>query len=159
MEYVWPARRNRKRIENTSSPDPQQITTPSDLPIDTTIQHPAASIIVTRASLDSPNVLRRGKRFSAEGSRPALQRRITASRSFTDLRSAARQSSTSTKTTGSSDLLSANILSALDLVFDQRRFVSAPQSMEQVQRKTGDDAVEMKTRSAQKTFILVRISR
>ena len=120
MEYVWPARRNRKRIENTSSPDPQQITTPSDLPIDTTIQHPAASIIVTRASLDSPNVLRRGKRFSAEGSRPALQRRITASRSFTDLRSAARQTSTSisTKTTGSSDLLSANKLSALDLVFD-----------------------------------------
>lgn len=158
MEYVWPARRNRKRVENTLSKKSQEISNQDDRSVETSVQLPSTSITVTRASLDSPNVLRRGKRFSAEGSRPALQRRITSSRSFTDLRSAARQESTPLKPTGSQDLLAINKLSALDLVFDQSRFVSAPQSMEETQIKTEDDAVEMKTRSAQKTFILVRIS-
>ncbi|KAI5124944.1 hypothetical protein M0805_007371 [Coniferiporia weirii] len=164
MEYVWPARRDRDRrvSENESATS----NTLGEIAGSDNLLHGSENSasnpkIMNRASLDAPSKLTRKKRYSIEERRPTLtSRRITSSRSFTDLRHASHQTSRDTTPT-SSDFLSVDGTSlALDssvATMVEGRATDANQ-MDLPVRKKLDDAAEMKTRSAQKHFVLVRIS-
>lgn len=137
MEYVWPARRGRNLA------DMERVV---DYLSDRPLEPPPP-----RSSLESCTLTQKS-RVSLDSSRLAPnQRKLGPSRSFTDLRSAAAESTktpveTSFPQTGTSDS---------DVNEDSWSIMKA--AREDPPGK--DDAVEMKTRSSQKTFILVKISR
>ncbi|KAF4601061.1 hypothetical protein EYR38_005710 [Pleurotus pulmonarius] len=131
MEYLWPARKDRRIRSSTSSADTDDET---NIP----------RIIATRASLDSPRAL---QTFPSEVTsdatlRPPMGlRRLGSSRSFTDLRfSTTQEPAPKLSRTRSSDALKPT------------------NQVEPKRRDTIMDATEMKTRSSQKSFVLVRIS-
>jgi hypothetical protein len=132
MEYVWPARKTRKQISRDMS-----------LAADQTAQVLSPS----RPSLDLSHAptSQREHRLA-----PPPLRKLGSSRSFTDLRSSASEHAqiSSLQRTRSSQALRPHS------VGEQMR--DAPESTRL--RKYGD-AAEMKTRSSQKTFVLVRVSR
>lgn len=136
MEYVWPARRGRDQTNPIR--DLPESHRPSEQP-------------PPRSSLESALLLQKPRR-SLDSNRlaPGL-RKLGSSRSFTDLRSAAAES-TKTPVETSFGRAATPDLSVNE---DSR-------SIRKVNREDQpgkDDAVEMKTRSSQKTFILVKISR
>ncbi|KAL0949429.1 hypothetical protein HGRIS_009489 [Hohenbuehelia grisea] len=140
MEYFWPARRNRGK-GTSSSP------TEENRGADATV----------RASLDSPRALQDGAFAAEQGSPnlkpPAVLRRLGPSRSFTDLRSTAASSSLAVsklQRRGSSDALNVNANSSAN----EGRAVKPRQA----RRQTFGDAAEMKTRSSQKSFVLVQVA-
>ncbi|KAJ6628726.1 golgi-body localization protein domain-containing protein [Mycena sp. CBHHK59/15] len=148
MEYVWPARRNRKRLTedeaNTSldtSPDP---------------------LVLSRSSLDSPRALQmpKGRLFSAPPSlAPPIK--LSASRSFTDLRTASLQvpSAPTLHRTVSSGALRPFPSSPEPSIAEgfKKKSRSDSTKLALVPKRRGD-AAEMKTRSSQKSFVLVQIS-
>ena len=163
MEYVWPARRHRalEREERPNTPDISQSARPDPPPIPITF----------RQSLDSSRAMDRphGSLEKNQLAPPPL-RRLGVSRSFTDLRSNAKSDFTPspkgvlTIKTRANDLDYIGKLSRADSenLFDlaglqpKKRVDSGKQVARR--RKIGD-AAEMKTRSSQKTFIMVKISR
>lgn len=159
MEYLWPARRARAAIENGHTEAPKTPKTPQ------TPHEPRHLYAVspTRVSLDSarPTPLPRGRSdMNLAGLAPPL-RRLGASRSFTDLRSSATDSLHSPflpsvhslQRTVSSEALRSNATTP-DPTSNQR-----PKSRAGKQTEKAGDAAEMRTRSSQKSFVLVRISR
>ncbi|KAF8663414.1 hypothetical protein AX16_000986 [Volvariella volvacea WC 439] len=144
MEYVWPARRNRRSTsEETQPPSPEP-------PTPTTAQAKPAS---ARASLDSPRALH-GPGSSpdhiAGTLAPPPLRRLGVSRSFTDLRSASGNLQLTLHQTQSTDAL--NVQTALQpTIANEGRF------KHRTHRKAAG-AAEMKTRSTQKSFVRVRVA-
>ncbi|KAK7061817.1 golgi-body localization protein domain-containing protein [Favolaschia claudopus] len=146
MEYVWPARRNRKAI-----------TEDEVLP---TIEA-TPDIVLARSSFDSPR-----SQNSRKGSlSPPVQTpaRLSASRSFTDLRSTnmlAPPSRPALHRTASSSALRQSTLAAPPALADtsrkKNRSDTSNKSTQSI--KKAGDAAEMKTRSSQKSFVMVRIS-
>jgi hypothetical protein len=148
MEYLWPARKARNeeiaastskvthntREEKTGPPNP-------------------VSPLLARSSLDSPRALEAFRPDSARLA-PTPLRKLSVSRSFTDLRKAASDSPPLFERTRSSDI---RLLSSSPESF-AGTLVTSNMDLPNLDRKLGD-AAEMKTRSSQKTFVLVRISR
>jgi hypothetical protein len=150
MEYLWPARRARNQQIATANSE----LSPSSGNIE--ITSPKA-VSPSRSSWDSPRVSQ-GPRLDPNRLAPPL-RKLGASRSFTDLRSAASESPHKPlfERMRSPDVRNPHSpafspgLPALGGTTDGGE-ISTPA------RRHGD-AAEMKTRSSQKTFVLVRISR
>jgi hypothetical protein len=148
MEYVWPARKHRKQLEGETL-KPSAPTSPTML-----VSSPH---LPSRSSLDSPRPLQgmRDTRLS-----PPTLRKLGSSRSFTDLRSAASEPS------GIPTLQRTRSSQALRPVSPSSRPASGHAANSRTEgslitpllRKFGD-AAEMKSRSSQKSFVLVRISR
>ena len=139
MEYLWPARRRRHEAAGRLS-EPLTLSPPKT---------PGE-----RTSLDSPRALRNINTTppsNAKRLEPPL-RRIGTSRSFTDLREAAR------------DTLKLPTIHKLP---STETFQRVPTSSEVAEGhytskdgfKKAGDAAEMKSRASQKSFVLVRISR
>ncbi|KAL5488078.1 FMP27 [Sanghuangporus weigelae] len=156
MEYVWPARRDRRRLEQLSlTPEDHDASAETSHSHDTGHHRP---FVNRRQSVDDASPIHHKKRYSAEGARLLRpdSRRITSSRSFTDLRGVSRQKS---ETSVSPNYFTSN-KSFTEFPFhetNQMNSDSAPTNLP-LNTSIGDDAAEMKTRSAQKTFVLVRIS-
>ncbi|KAG8218593.1 hypothetical protein J3R82DRAFT_4234 [Butyriboletus roseoflavus] len=136
MEYVWPARRGRNQTDTQC------------MIRDLSESHRSSEQPPPRSSLESAFLLQKPRR-SLDSNRlsPSL-RKLGSSRSFTDLRSAAAES---TKTSVETNFGRA---ATPDLNEDSR----SVRKVNREDRPGKDDAVEMKTRSSQKTFILVKIS-
>lgn len=156
MEYVWPARRQRALAiqERTNSEGSGQTA------MDESISTPQLS---SRRSLDSPRALEKPRTsLDTSGLKPPPLRKLATSRSFTDLRSSSAGSSVpptpltalSHKSRATDAFRSVSNSSEVSDSQARRRTETA----KQLGRKIGD-AAEMKTRSSQKTFILVKISR
>ncbi|KAJ7276501.1 golgi-body localization protein domain-containing protein [Mycena haematopus] len=145
MEYVWPARRNRKQLIEDES-----FATADNTP----------DIVLVRSSLDSPRSQTRNASISPPSLSPA---RLSASRSFTDLRSAvtlAPPSRPGLHRTASSGALrhgTTTVAPPMDPSRKKNRSDSSNKVAQLTRRKTGD-AAEMKTRSSQKSFVMVRVS-
>ncbi|EEB92855.1 hypothetical protein MPER_08573, partial [Moniliophthora perniciosa FA553] len=150
MEYLWPARKDRPEpIEEGSF----EIIGDSQ----TTIQ------VSGRSSLDSPrSIMSRqasGSGTPSYGLAPPL-RRLGASRSFTDLRMSASESSELSRPlqrTRSSEALRVRGNVKAPESLDPARTAKKPEANVGRNPSAGD-AAEMRTRSSQKTFVLVRIS-
>ncbi|KAF5344064.1 hypothetical protein D9758_008855 [Tetrapyrgos nigripes] len=148
LEYVWPSRKNRRAELQRKKTDQLN-------------EEPSRPVLQPRVSLDtaiptSPKMTREFSDSSSSGLSPPSLRRLGASRSFTDLRSSAAETSQALSRpklhrTRSSELLRSNSEGP-----ESRRPKSRHDSTQKV-KKFGD-AAEMRTRSSQKTFVLVRIS-
>ncbi|KAG0709732.1 golgi-body localization protein domain-containing protein [Suillus ampliporus] len=135
MEYVWPARRHRTRGTDTAPP------------CDT--HHPKP-----RASLDSSKLLHKPRSSLDSTSLAPPLRKLGSSRSFTDLRSAAADSMITPSPVTQSNQRS--LTSSPDALDETRRHRHAIIRQGSLDHKTDFD--EMKTRSSQKNFVLVKIS-
>ncbi|OJA13790.1 hypothetical protein AZE42_00523 [Rhizopogon vesiculosus] len=132
MEYIWPARRTRNRdVDKPSLSDTHHHGSRESL--DT-----ARTLHQARSSLDSISLA------------PPL-RKLGSSRSFTDLRSAAADFM-NTPSPGNQRLLT----SSPDMLDESRRHRQTTMRQVSLDHKTDFD--EMKTRSSQKIFVLVKIS-
>ncbi|KAJ7180202.1 golgi-body localization protein domain-containing protein [Mycena crocata] len=145
MEYVWPARRNRQRLKDA------EIHANGD----TLIELPLA-----RASLDSPRPQMPKKAvMSAPTLAPPMK--LSASRSFTDLRSASSLAPPTMpqlhRTASSGALRQYSLPPSPPDPSRAKTRSNSSNKVAQLPKKTGD-AAEMKTRSSQKSFVLVRIS-
>ncbi|KAJ7498810.1 golgi-body localization protein domain-containing protein [Mycena latifolia] len=148
MEYVWPARRNRKRL--TEEEDRRAADNYTE------------AMPLSRSSLDSPR-LAAPKKASLSAPTLAPPMKLSASRSFTDLRSTS-QSLVPPSTPQLHRTLSSSALRQPTLPDPPPALTSSKKNrsdssnkVAQLHKKTGD-AAEMKTRSSQKSFVLVRIS-
>ena len=141
MEYIWPARKNRRSREAEQADSPTTATKilPST-PIDPSPQDPSpGSSGRARRSMDHTLLA------------PVQVRRLGGSRSFTDLRSAGSSPMSALQMNRSTDALSSP---------------ATPSSAHPLRRGTSiapcvgglNDAAIMKTRSAQKTFVAVDIA-
>ncbi|KAF5387705.1 hypothetical protein D9615_000498 [Tricholomella constricta] len=136
MEYLWPARKHRNEIDDAKAsvalgpPKPDH-----------------------RTSLDSPRALHGPKQHlhSGKGELMPPLRKLGNSRSFTDLRASTKDS-----------LLVPSIhkLPSSDTLRQISTAGDGPDGRHKQKDKTSkkDDAAEMKTRTSQKSFVLVRIS-
>lgn len=137
MEYLWPARKER----NDSRDGESEIGTPEELETER-VASP------TRTSLDSPRTLYTLERQGQNTLTPPM-RKLASSKSFTDLRSPTLSTNGQSLTVNSNR--STESLTSLHRA--GRGSKSKPTNEE------SDAADEMKARSGQKTFILVRIQR
>lgn len=167
MEYIWPDRGSRQIPAHDPQKNQQNNVT-------ITVKSPTTG----RSSIDSPRGLHTPK-LSVESSgkpgAPAL-RKLGSSRSFTDLRSSVKEDSLLSplafssaqgflsppaflKRTHSTD--SVNFASMLDASATPGLNDSFDTEAAEIDRKlkAAGDAQVMKTRSSQKSFVLVRISR
>ena len=145
MEYIWPARKNRRK------PDTEQIDSPST--ITTKVQPPTPVNSTSPDPPPGPSGPSAKVRKSMDHTRlaPAQVRRLGTSRSFTDLRSASLSPLSTYHLNRSSDALSSP---------------NTPTSANPIRRGTSlapgaaglGDAEIMKCRSAQKTFVAVDIA-
>ncbi|KAH9951643.1 golgi-body localization protein domain-containing protein [Amylocystis lapponica] len=149
MEYVWPARKNRKVTDEIQSFEPlaESPTTAKDDPMNT----PNTPNTPSRASWDFP------QRKSLDSTRLTATtplRRLGSSRSFTDLRNARSDTLQVPKLhkTRSTDVLVPATPTNSSGGLSARSFTRTSS------RKEADDAAEMKTRSSQKTFVWVKVS-
>ncbi|KAI0081718.1 hypothetical protein K474DRAFT_1133165 [Panus rudis PR-1116 ss-1] len=145
MEYVWPARRARNKTANSGDNDNPRNSPTSPTGLLSPRRNSTDVLPSTRKSLDSNRLV------------PPAMRRVHTSRSFTDLRNTARQDSLqpprTLQRTKSSDFLFAGVSSSgIGSGNDEGRERGA------LSRRETDDAMEMKYRSNQKTFIWVRIA-
>ena len=164
MEYIFPGRRERKKVghHNSHSNDhPERNTirsTTSHLFQNALVTHSDPSML-QRASAEVP---RTPTRYSVDDNRltpiSETSKRLSAARSFSDLRLASRQNSVQKL-----DRLSPYIHVDRSSTTNVDEFGKANGSKAapdlSLQAKTQDDAAEMKTRSSQNTFVLVNISR
>ncbi|KDR83645.1 hypothetical protein GALMADRAFT_235956 [Galerina marginata CBS 339.88] len=169
MEYVWPDRKNRETSVEYS-PDKETFPKP---PLEITVKSPTTG----RSSIDSPRGLHLANRptdTSANTPGPTL-RKLGSSRSFTDLRSARVTSALSPpafnnqpsflsppaflKRTHSTDSVNfASLLDAPPASGPSSSFDTETTDVQHRQENSANDAQVMKTRSSQKSFVLVRIS-
>lgn len=147
MEYLWPDRRNRPQTTDDEPAQHPEITYPA---------------VVTKApplrtSLDSPRALQRlhpDSTHNHNGLAPSNLRKLSPSRSFTDLR-------TTREDHHRPHLLSSNGgFSRKTESPDTPGFAPPRPKVDSSapEEQTGDAAV-MKTRSSQKTFVFVKIAR
>ena len=156
MEYVWPDRKDRQ-IAHDDTPAQEEALKPH-LEID--IKSPTSG----RSSIDSPRALHRQV---DSNEKTLIPRKLGASRSFTDLRLAKDAGFLSPgallsppsflQKTQSSDSISFS--SMLDAPETPRPNGGFDSEVSDPKRKDAGDAQVMKTRSSQKSFVLVRISR
>ncbi|KAF7292415.1 hypothetical protein HMN09_01225600 [Mycena chlorophos] len=148
MEYVWPGRRDPKKQQQLEDETPL------------TTEPPSAEIVLSRSSLDSPRTAVSKK---AAVSTPMLMppMKLSASRSFTDLRSAslAPPSAPQLHRTASSSALRQGLSPATPPPEPLKKRTRSDTSKNTALSKKTGDAAEMKTRSSQKSFVLVKISR
>ncbi|KAH7887657.1 golgi-body localization protein domain-containing protein [Phlebopus sp. FC_14] len=140
MEYVWPARRGRNHTKTSGlelTPG-SRVLPPEEVPL--------------RSSLDSSRLLQTPRTSLDSGNLAFSTRKLATSRSFTDLRSAATDSMKG----GSLSLSSNQRMVTVDA--DASDGLRTMRKISREDRPGQDDAVEMKTRSSQKTFILVKIA-
>lgn len=141
MEYVWPARRNRPNVVENGA---------DEAPEDTT-----KAVVPSRSSMDSPRS-RRPTDESLNALEPPL-RKVSASRSVTDLRATSLQvpppPPSLHRTRSSGGLRRSSGPSEIS------RQKSRNDSSKVSAASNSGDAAEMKTRSSQKSFVLVRITR
>jgi len=163
MEYVWPDRKDRQ-VALDDAPSKEKAVKP---PPEIEIKSPSSG----RSSIDSPRALHRPADSDERLLVPPL-RKLRSSRSFTDLRlvkdtgfvsplspPALLNPPSSFQRTHSSD--SINLASMLDEE-TQRPIVGVDSDVSDPKckkLKDAGDAQVMKTRSSQKTFVLVHISR
>lgn len=133
MEYIWPARRGRDQKQPEESW--RQLVYDQALTEQST----------TRPSFDSSSLLQKPRSSLDASGLTAPWKRLGASRSCTDLRSAAVET-----------VKSAHHMYPLEM---DSEISQAKTRVLLENRGDKDDAVEMKSRSSQKTFILVKISR
>ncbi|KAF9485263.1 hypothetical protein BDN70DRAFT_871269 [Pholiota conissans] len=160
LEYVWP---DRARRAIAREPEKSHAVVPPEI----TVKSPTSA---GRSSFDSPHGLQSGKSGDSKPPMPSL-RRLGSSRSFTDLKSA-RESSIANPTTflspqgflsptgllkrtHSSD--SVNFSNMMDASIAAQSADLDSSTVHNNQNDIGDAQV-MKTRSSQKSFVLVRIS-
>ncbi|KAF9055459.1 hypothetical protein BDZ89DRAFT_1056032 [Hymenopellis radicata] len=148
MEYLWPARRTRNISDDTiaDSLDAQQ----------------RKMLPPARTSLDTPRALGHSKQASepeiAKLAPPTGLRRLGTSRSFTNLREAASSRPQPLRAPTLSRTRSSTALGREAQVADSERRVKNNKADIVEEPKQRGDAAEMRTRSSQKTFVLVRIS-
>ena len=158
MEYVWPGRKHRQvALDDTAVKD--KASKPS---FEVEIKSPTSG----RSSIDSPRALRRPV-DSDEKTLVSPLRKLGSSRSFTDLRSAKDAGFLSPgallsppsflQRTHSSDF--ASLLDVPETPRLNGGFESDVSDSKRKGSKDAGDAQVMKTRSSQKSFVLVRISR
>lgn len=128
MEYIWPSRRGRDRKAAYDSHQGNE---------------EVSGQSATRTSFDSPRLLQK-PRTSLDSGGLTPWKKLGGSRSFTDLRSAATES--------------AHSLHGVQELEPDSRDNSRGDRKDTRGEPRKDDAVEMKSRSSQKTFILVKIS-
>lgn len=154
MEYIWPARKHRRKLDKGhDAQPPKHLLDQTDLPRrpSTGSRRPSMDILSRkpRKSLDLNT--------NSNSLRPGPLRRLGTSRSFTDLKSAANLGSGYSAPTlhrnHSTDALSQPV-SPSEASGPTRKGTGYFATMQQT-----NDAVEMKTRSSQKTFVAVDISR
>ncbi|KAJ7094663.1 golgi-body localization protein domain-containing protein [Mycena belliarum] len=149
MEYVWPARRDRKRLADEDAQPMPDNNTPEIIPL-------------SRSSLDSPR-LPVSKKATLPAPTLAPPMKLSASRSFTDLRSSHSLAATPLphlhRTLSSSQLRQATTSATPPAPppLSKKYRSESSNKIAHLLKKTGD-AAEMKNRSAQKSFVLVRIS-
>ncbi|KAF9569300.1 hypothetical protein CPC08DRAFT_812902 [Agrocybe pediades] len=172
MEYVWPDRKAREQV--TGLEDPPHQDSSSKPPPEITVKSPMSG----RSSMDSPRIVPGSKQLSKASKKmqgPTL-RKLGSSRSFTDLRSAREDDVLSPppmsppaflttpgflsppaflKRTHSTD--SVNFASLLEAPATPGPKGIETNDSDGLSKSTGDAQV-MKTRSSQKTFVLVKIS-
>lgn len=144
MEYVWPSRRSRRKALS-ATPQPPLLDGPLSqrTSIDITINAPKHRLSVDDNRLTTP------------------LRRVGVSRSFSDLRQANKdaillQASRSTESVADASL-DIDRMTATKGPHEYSRGLSSTQLP--TRKNSFDDASEMRTRSSQRTFILVRLSR
>jgi hypothetical protein len=142
MEYVWPARRGRNQAKIHNAPHQ-----PPETQLFSEQSHP-------RTSLDSSRLQQKSRASLDANSLAPGFRKLGASRSLTDMRSAAAESSKA-----SSAIAPQPSQRVVTLDSNTNEDSRAVRKVTPEDRPGKDDAVEMKTRSSQKTFILVKISR
>ncbi|KAG6854824.1 hypothetical protein C0991_012014 [Blastosporella zonata] len=131
MEYMWPAR----KVHH----------------IDDDEEEEASTTIDQRMSLDSPRALQASKPSSESSSKGQLApplRKLGTSRSFTDLRGSAKKDTLSVPSMNR--MHSSESLRKMALLGDTDKHKGKSSKK--------DDAAEMKTRTSQRSFVLVRIS-
>ncbi|KAF8076499.1 golgi-body localization protein domain-containing protein [Lyophyllum atratum] len=139
MEYVWPARKHRNEIDDAKNNVLE-------------LRKPTADL--QRTSLDSPRALH-GPRSPHESSKGELVpplRKLGASRSFTDLRRSA---------TAKDNLLVPTIHKMPSSETMRQISNDGAEGSNKQKGKSGkkdNDAAEMKIRTSQKSFVLVKIS-
>jgi hypothetical protein len=148
MEYVWPERRRRKQVSDSpTTPAPSRQRRITEAVMDS--RPPPGG----RASMEAPRSAEGGKSFDvARLAVPQLRRNGT-SRSFTDLRSASRD-----QRERAPDLARNMSSYAFPMVPTPSGESQQNGSALDKERARGE-ADEMKSRSAQKTFVDVRIER
>ena len=156
MEYVWPDRRNRDHPELTlgeHQQDDENLDGSQEVFI-TVSEHEHGS----RSSLDSPRSL---QKLHVPTDTPTL-RHLGASRSFTDLRHAStfdRKLIDLPKSVSTESLISTSALARTKTNEVGMSLPSGSATNVAQKHKHKDDASEMKSRSSQKTFVLVRVAR
>ena len=159
MEYVWPDRRNRNHLQSRREEERVIEEDPND-----TLQEIFITVsdhgLGNRSSLDSPRSLQRLNDPSNEG--PAL-RHLGASRSFTDLRHASVQDGKRLnlpKSVSTESLVSTSAMQRSKSNSEVGMSIPSGSATNLARKhQYRDDATEMKSRSSQKTFVLVRVAR
>lgn len=149
MEYLWPDRKQRiTEVEGVGSQSPFPQIQVAKSPV---------SPVTSRSSLDSPRALHNFRNAEdSNGNKLDLPlRRLGTSRSFTDLRST-RDYTFLSQINQSSDSID-NVPSAP--LLDPPFLTASNESDADLPIRKAGDAAEMKTRSSQKSFVLVRVSR
>ncbi|PPQ99072.1 hypothetical protein CVT24_003632 [Panaeolus cyanescens] len=156
MEYIWP---NRKEDDAGAEGD-------KPVQVETSARAEVKSPTSGRSSIDSPRALYGGS-LAGDGGTLLAPRKLANSRSFTDLRSAKGGSGTSTpflnapgflQRTRSSDRLQVSTSSDSQTTPGTSQVSELETEVVETRKKEVGDAQVMKTRSSQKSFILVRIS-
>jgi len=161
MEYVWPSQKDQQSIPG-GSPNKEAFPT---APIEIHIKSPMSG----RSSIDSPRALHSPRAFEFPGRSATLSppgRKLGNSRSFTDLRATKDKfpehtsllpGSPITKRSNSSDPV--NFSSLFDPTAASGPLVPGFDLDPVKNGKSAGDAQLMKSRSVQKTFVLVRVAR
>lgn len=163
MEYLWPARRARNIADQRTSHDSNESSgnvatphrrrfpptrTPTRTPTRSSFESATRKVHLRQVSEPETN--------SLSPPAPTGLRKLGASRSFNNLREAASRSTQSSRGPSLSRTRSTELLS-------ERQARSTDNVVGRVKKdgnhKQRGDAAEMRTRSHQKTFVLVRISR
>jgi hypothetical protein len=156
MEYVWPARRHRNlAIEDKANAERSVQKIEDDI---STSRPPSRKSLDSSRALDNPQIS-----FDSSGLAPPPLQRLSASRSFTDL----HNSSTASDFPPTPRSAVPHKSRTADVFRSTSNFPDPPDSLVKrrneaaklIERPKIGDAAEMKTRSSQKTFILVKISR
>jgi len=168
MEYVWPSRKDRR-----GNPGDSQEKGPLPIaPVEIRVRSPTSC----RSSIDSPRALHSPKALESSGQATLSppHRKLRNSRSFTDLQVTKESNLNSpssflaatplTKRANSSEPL--NFSSLFDAPLTPGLLIPGPNAVADADanlvdqnRKSDGDAQVMKNRSAQKTFVLVRVAR
>lgn len=159
MEYLWPAKRNHRK---DSVPDKGV----DELPDMKAVAIPTGKGLGQRSSLDSPRIIAPSLLHTGEDiSRVPRSKTLGNPRSFSDLRNMNKSSSSHHEMRmqwSPSTSSEANMSKQSDADSSQDGKTESTSETIMIPRTGNErknDAIEMRSRSSQKTFILVKISR